>query len=187
MGSDEYENLVTRIIRMHIQKLKFDSSQVILSGLSMGTFGALYYGCRIHPGMILLGKPLASIGDVAANERLNRPGAFPTSLDVLHKVTGGMSPECVQKLNDKFWQRFDNTDWEGTRFAVTYMIEDDYDGTAYANLQTHLKNAGVQIYGKGLHGRHNDDTAGIVGWFVNQYKKALKTINWKKSAVEREK
>lgn len=187
MGSEEYERLVTQVILTHMKTLNFDASQVILSGLSMGTFGALYYGCNIHPNTILIGKPLASIGDVAANERLIRPGGFPTSLDVLHKVTGDLNRECVQKLNDKFWKRFDETDWKGTRFAVAYMIEDDYDGTAYANLQAHLKNAGVQIYGKGLHGRHNDDTSGIVGWFSNQYRKILDTTDWNIALAEGEK
>ena len=32
-----------------------------------------------------------------------------------------------------------------------------------------MKNFYLRIYGKGLHGRHNDNTPGIVGWFVNQY------------------
>ena len=50
------------------------------------------------------------------------------------------------------------------------MIEDDLDGNAYKDLQSHLKDAGVQIYGKGLHGRHNDNTPGIVNWFVNRYR-----------------
>lgn len=170
LGTKEYEDAIEQIIRNHMKKLGFQNSEVILSGLSMGTFGALYYGCRIHPHTILIGKPLASIGDVAANERIRRPGGFPTSLDVLHKVCGSLSQDAVSKLNDRFWSVFDQTDWSGTRFAVVYMIEDDYDATAYEKLQSHLKDANTQIYGKGLHGRHNDNTSGIVSWFVNQYR-----------------
>lgn len=69
---------------------------------------------------------------------------------------------------------FDQTDWSDTRFVVAYMVEDDYDGTAYEKLQSHLKDAGVRIYGKGLHGRHNDNTSGIVNWFVNQYRTIIR-------------
>ncbi len=170
LGSEEYEDGIEQIIREHMKKLGFQNSDVILSGLSMGTFGALYYGCRIHPHTILIGKPLASIGDVAENERIRRPGGFPTSLDVLYKVCGSLSRDAVSRLNDRFWSVFDQTDWSGTRFAVAYMIEDDYDGTAYEKLQSHLKDANTQVYGKGLHGRHNDNTSGIVSWFVNQYR-----------------
>lgn len=83
MGSPEYEEQLVGILRKHMEELGFGADEVVLSGLSMGTFGALYYGCDISPHAMLLGKPLASIGDVAANERLNRPGGFPTSLDVL--------------------------------------------------------------------------------------------------------
>ncbi len=173
MGSEEYENQVVQVIEDHLQELGFDNSQLILSGLSMGTYGALYYGCRLRPHTILLGKPLANIGDVAANERINRAGGFPTSLDILKKFSGSVDEAAVDRLNSRFWDAFDQADWSHTQFAVAYMIEDDYDSHAYGMLQSHLKDAGVRIYGKGLHGRHNDDTRGIVGWFVNQYKKIL--------------
>ncbi len=56
---------------------------------------------------------------------------------------------------------------------VSYMIEDDYDASAYQMLISHLHSEGAQVYGKGIHGRHNDDTGTIVSWFVSQYKKIL--------------
>ena len=34
---------------------------------------------------------------------------------------------------------------------------------------------GVEIIGKGIHGRHNDDTYSIVAWFKNQYDGILKS------------
>lgn len=173
IGSEEYESIIEQIIREHMRKLGFQNSEVILSGLSMGTFGALYYGCRIRPHSILIGKPLASIGDVAANERIDRPGVFPASLDVLHKACGSLSQNAVGQLNDRFWNAFDHADWSGTCLAVAYMIEDDYDKTAYETFQSHLKDPNARIYGKGLHGRHNDNTAGIVGWFTNQYREII--------------
>lgn len=173
LGSKEYESTIEQIIRKYISILKFQNSEVILSGISMGSIGALYYGCRIHPNTILVGKPVASIGNLAENERIKRPGGFPDSLDMLYKLCGGLGSEAVRRLNDKFWDAFDCTDWSGTRFAIAYMMEDDYDETGYENLQAHLKDVGVRIYGKGLHGRHNDNTRGIVNWFVNQYRKII--------------
>lgn len=173
LGSREYENAVEQIVRDHMEELGFQSSEVILSGISMGTFGALYYGCRIHPHTILIAKPLASLGDVAENERINRPGGFPTSLDILHKFCGSLSREAIERLNDRFWDVFDRTEWNNTQFAVAYMIEDDYDQTAYERLLSHLKGTSVKIYGKGLHGRHNDNTSGIVNWFLGQYRRIL--------------
>lgn len=169
MGSEEYENIIEQIIRNHIKELGVQNSEVIMSGLSMGAFGALFYSCRIQPHTILIGKPLASLGDIAENERMNRPGGFPASLDVLHKFCGSLSHEAASQLNDRFWNAFDQTDWSGVQFAVSYMLEDDFENTAYGRLQSHLKGSNVRIYGKGLHGRHNDDTPGIVSWFVSQY------------------
>lgn len=173
MGSEEYEKMLADIIRKYMNELGFTRHQVILSGLSMGTYGALYYGCDIMPHAMILGKPLASIGDVAVNERLHRPGGFPTSLDVLHYIAGGMDKTAVKELNDRFWNKFDAADFSSSKFIVSYMIEDDYDATAYDTIISHLHGEGTQVYGKGIHGRHNDDTGAIVGWFSSQYKKVL--------------
>lgn len=173
IGSEEYENILERIILDHMEELGFRRSDVILSGISGGSYGALYYGCRIRPHTILTGKPLASIGDIAGNERLNRPGEFPTSLDMLHKYCGSLDRDSVSRLNDRFWNTFDQVEWDGTQFAAAYMIEDDYDCTAYKKLQSHLIGTNVRIYGKGIHGRHNDNTAGIVSWFVKQYHRVI--------------
>lgn len=173
MGEKEYETLLAEVIRKTMKMLGFSNDQVILSGLSMGTFGALYYGCDILPHAMILGKPLASIGDVAANERLNRPGGFPTSLDVLGFLTGDVDETTVQKLNNRFWNKFDKADWRNSKFIISYMLEDDYDMTAYKELISHVNDDGVKVYGKGIHGRHNDDTGSVVSWFVNQYHRVL--------------
>ena len=173
MGSEEYEKLIRDVLRKYMDELGFSGDQVILSGLSMGTYGALYYGCDIMPHAMILGKPLASIGDVAANEKRFRPGGFPTSLDVLHRLYGDTDRTAVKALNDRFWNKFDRADWSRSKFIVSYMIEDDYDATAYQTLIAHLWSGGVQLYGKGIHGRHNDDTGAIVGWVFSQYRKVL--------------
>ena len=169
IGSEEYENLVKSGIQHYLDELGFTNEQVIFSGLSMGTFGALYYGCDFQPHSIIIGKPLASIGDIANNERINRPGGFPTSLDVLYKQYSNLDQESIKAINKKFWDKFDSVDWKDTQFAVAYMIEDDYDTTAYPSLLSHIKDDQVEIYSKGLHGRHNDNTGGIVSWFIGRY------------------
>lgn len=175
LGDKEYENLIVSGIHDCLNQLGFDRSQLILSGLSMGTFGALYNGCKLKPHAILLGKPLASLGDIARNERISRPGGFPTSLDVLSKNYGDMSEKSIDSLNHRFWDLFDQTDWSQTKFIVSYMLEDDYDMTAYNRLISHIDDIGVEIIGKGVHGRHNDDTYSIVVWFKNQYDGILKS------------
>lgn len=173
MGSGEYEKLVPAMIHKHLEELGFTERQLILSGLSMGTYGALYYGCDTRPHAMILGKPLASVGDIAANERLLRPGGFPTSLDVLKYLCGDTAEEDRKRLNDRFWEKFDQADWTESKFVISYMIEDDYDANAYQMLISHLHSEGVQVYGKGIHGKHNDNTSAIVNWFLGQYDKVL--------------
>lgn len=185
LGDEEYENLITTGIQDCLRQLGFNRSQLILSGLSMGTFGALYYGCRLRPHALLLGKPLASLGDIAFNERISRPGGFPTSLDVLTKNYGDMSEKSKDLLNHRFWDLFDQTDWSQTKFIVSYMLEDDYDMTAYNRLISHIDDLGVEIIGKGIHGRHNDDTYSIVAWFKTQFDETLK-LDFKRGDLDEE-
>ncbi len=174
MGSGEYERLFVNLVKKYMEELGFTADQVILSGISMGTYGALYYGCDIKPHAMILGKPLASIGNVAANEKYLRPGGFSTSLDVLLYQSGGLGENEVTKLNDRFWNKFSAVDWGRSKFIVSYMLEDDYDADAYATLLSHLQSEGVRVYGKGIHGRHNDNTPAIVNWFVGQFEKVLR-------------
>ena len=173
MGSEEYEDMMRSIIKKYIDELGFKNKDVIFSGLSMGTYGALYYGCDILPHALIIGKPLASIGNVAENEKLLRPGGFPTSIDVLGYCERGTSPSAVKRLNRRFWDKFERSDWRNTKFVVSYMIEDDYDMDAYERILSSIKSEGTGIYGKGIHGRHNDNTAAIVAWFLEQYKDVL--------------
>lgn len=173
-GSEEYEEIIVTGIRKYMRKLKFLSTQVVISGISMGAFGALYYGCDISPHALVLGKPLTSIGNVAMNETLGRVGSFSTALDVLMNTCGDITMESAEKLNDLLWDKFHKSYWRRTKFIVTYMLEDDYDRNAYEQILSNLPTNGVQIYGKGIHGRHNDDKYGIINWFTSQFKEMLR-------------
>ena len=59
LGSEEYESLIVSAIRKACGELGFSENQVVLSGLSMGTFAALYYAMRIAAGNVIVGKPSA--------------------------------------------------------------------------------------------------------------------------------
>ena len=52
MGSMELERQLIEIIQRYLQELHFTSDQLILSGLSMGTYGALYYASELSRAML---------------------------------------------------------------------------------------------------------------------------------------
>ncbi len=174
LGSEEYETKVEQTIRDALEKLGFTNEQLIMSGLSMGTYGAIYYGTRLQPHAIVIGKPLMNAGDIAAAERTVRPGDFDTSLDVLLSLEGRTDDSAVQALNERMWNRFDRADFSKTKFAVAYMRQDDYDPKAYGDILEHQISDESNVYGKGMEGRHNDNSSGINQWFRMQYDRILK-------------
>lgn len=176
LGDKEYEATIVDIIRKYMYELGFNNDQVIMSGIAMGAYAALYYACDLKPHTVLLGKPLVNIGTVAANETLVRPGGFPASLDIIRFLDDGVSDnqdELIESMNNRIWNKFDRSEWYDTSFIVLHMYEDDYDRTAYEDLIQHIDSENVRLYGIGLHGRHNDNNAGIIKWFKQQYQNVL--------------
>lgn len=156
-----------------LNELGLTKDELVLSGASMGTFGSLYYGSKLSPHALLLAKPLANMGNVARNERILRAGGFATSLDILMKNYDNLSEEAIEQLNNRMWDRFDSADWSQTKFIISYLYEDDYDPDGYPSILSHLKSSGVEVYGKGSHGRHTDNSANVMAWFKSQYNNLL--------------
>ncbi|MGX7043240.1 accessory Sec system protein Asp2 [Leuconostoc holzapfelii] len=177
IGSPEMEAKIIKVIRDQLADLGFSSEQLILSGLSMGTFGALYYASNLEPGAVIVGKPLANLGNIAANGVFLRPGEFGTASDLLLQNTGGTTSKHVDMLNQRFWHKFSKTPFNHTTFAIAYMRDDDYDQTAYDDLLETLGNSRAMVIGKGISGRHNDNTGEIIEWFLNQYQRIIKTFS----------
>lgn len=113
------------------------------------------------------------MGNVARNERILRAGGFATSLDILMKNYDNLSDEAIEQLNNRMWDRFDSADWSQTKFIISYLYEDDYDPDGYPSILSHLKSSGVEVYGKGSHGRHTDNSANVMAWFKSQYNNLL--------------
>ncbi|RPF56704.1 accessory Sec system protein Asp2 [Abyssicoccus albus] len=175
LGSEEYEQTIINTIRNTLNHLGFKENEVILSGLSMGSFGALYYGAQLKPAAIIAGKPLINIGTVAENMKILRPNDFGTANDILLSLTGGMSVNHIEQLNDRFWNVLEQSDLKYTTIAISYMINDDYDLYAFDNLLNLLSSRQIKVISRGIAGRHNDDSSTINQWFIHFYNIMLET------------
>ena len=175
LGSQELENKIKETIQYYLDYLGLTSKDLILSGLSMGTFPSLYYGAAFEPRAVIVGKPLANIGTIARRGRLEAPGVFNTSFDVLKHQTGGVSYQHMDDLDQRFWNTFKKADFTRTIFGLSYMKDEDMDSKAYDQLVEHLCHTGAKILSKGTDGRHNDDTNTNVVWFLHFYRMILES------------
>ena len=173
LGSDELENKVKQIIQYYLDYLGLTSKDLILSGISMGTFPALYYGASFEPHAIIVGKPLTNIGTIARRGRLEAPGVFDTSFDILRHQTGDVSTQHMVKLDQRFWTTFKQADFSMTTFGLSYMKDEDMDSHAYEQLVSYLCNTGAKILSRGTVGRHNDDSNTNILWFLHFYNMIL--------------
>ncbi|WP_306710694.1 accessory Sec system protein Asp2, partial [Streptococcus gordonii] len=89
--------------------------------ISMGTYGAAYYGADFSPRAIILCKPLANLGTIAKRGRLQLPEVFPMALDILHHHTGGKDLENVMELDNRYWEKIKRADLSHTIFGLAYM------------------------------------------------------------------
>ena len=186
LGSPEYEEKLLSVIKETLEALHFTTEQMIISGLSMGSTGAIYYGAKLQPHAIVIGKPIVNEGKLALCARKIRPADFLTALDIVNlqklsnpeffeDASGNLSSlgTTAEILDQKIWKEFDKTDFPNTEFAVSYMNEDDYDQTGYQDILKHLEGKKVRAYGKGITGRHNDNTAAVTNWFKHLYGRIL--------------
>lgn len=172
-GSPAYQAAIVKAIQTALDYLGFDHSQLILSGISMGTYGALYYATILQPHTVIVGKPFTNIGDAAMNLRLLRPDEFEASADMLLALVGDNHAAAVQKINAHFWQAFKPADFSKTQFAIAYMLNEDYDPKAYERLLDYAADKQIHLFSKGYLGRHNDNSDAITKWFVDQYQTVL--------------
>ena len=173
LGSDELEGKLKATIQYYLDYLGLTSKDLILSGLSMGTFPSLYYGATFEPHAVILGKPLANLGTIASRGRLDAPGVSNLAFDCLIHHTGGTSWQDMTELDQRFWKTFKQADFSNTTFGLSYMKDEDMDPQAYERLVTYLCNTGAKILSKGTAGRHNDDTDTNVAWFIHFYRMVL--------------
>ncbi|MFP4924090.1 accessory Sec system protein Asp2, partial [Staphylococcus pseudintermedius] len=169
LGNDAFENQIKKVIQDTLEWLGFKEDEMIMSGLSMGSFGALYYGAQLNPAAIVVGKPLVNIGGIAENMRLMRPEDFGTALDILLTNERGLDDEAIERLNQKFWTTLNQNQIDQTLFAISYMEHDDYDLYAFQNLLSALSRQGARVMSRSTPGRHNDDTPTITSWFSHFY------------------
>ena len=177
VGTQELEDQLLQVIYEYIVMLGLAEGDVIMSGLSMGSFGALYYGAKIKPHAIILGKPILDVGYTAELTRLVRPYDFLTALDMAKywdKSDGQGQliplPEFHQDLK-KHWT--EENCFEDTMLLIARMEQDDYDDQAYYTLLETQSGKPTTIIARGYPGRHNDDSKTIVDWFEYQYHRVI--------------
>lgn len=166
---------IKAVILATLKKLHFDRSQLIMTGISMGTYPALKYGAQLGSYMISVAKPLMNLGYLATRGRLQRPDEFDTIFDIDHQLIGEqINNKNLNQLDEKIWQQFNQTDLSHTRLFIGYMENDDYDNHTIDKLKESPAVAkAAQFTYKGYLGRHNDDPA-VIRWFIGRLKQVLK-------------
>ena len=176
-GSDELEDKLCDVITQYQKFLGFEEEDLIFSGVSMGSFPALYYGCKFKALAIIVGKPMIDIKRVAQRARLERPYQFLTVLDIVSFWNRTTDDGKVMPIDDFYKsllaQWAEGNGFGDTKLLIAHMEQDDFDDKAYYTLlQTQLGKK-TTIISKGFEGRHNDQSTKINNWFVSQFHRTI--------------
>lgn len=164
---------IKEIIITTLNKLHFNTKQLILNGASMGSYAALNLGADLHPYVINVAKPITKIGYIASRVRLERPFNYETSLDIAKRLSGSSDFYKLDKLNRQFWEKFNCADLSNTRLFISYKKNDDYDQAITQLIASPAVQHALQFSFKGFSGRHIDGREDI-NWFVSRLKQVLK-------------
>lgn len=169
-----FEQEIIKTIKSKLNELGFDESQLLVSGISMGTYPAIKYGAKMSAHAINVAKPLVNLGYIASRTALDRPDEFETMFDIDKGIGTATDRDDLKKIDENFWKEFDKQDLSKTRFFAGYMINDDYDDKAVKELKESpaVKQA-AQFSAKGFPGRHNDDPQ-VNYWFIDRLNELLR-------------
>ncbi|MRN07387.1 accessory Sec system protein Asp2 [Lactobacillus sp. 0.1XD8-4] len=162
------ENQIKSTIIKTLKKLGFNRQQLVMNGISMGTYPAIKLGAQLSAYAINVAKPTVNLGRVAIRARLQRPDEFDTIFDIDRQLVSELTTAQLTQLDTDFWKLMDKNDLTQTRFYVGYMTNDDYDDLAVPRMRANRAIEQVPLFvSKGFQGRHNDDPS-VVYWFVSR-------------------
>ncbi|WP_367342616.1 accessory Sec system protein Asp2 [Limosilactobacillus sp.] len=168
------EEHIKSVIDQCLKQLGFNRSQLVMNGISMGTYPALKLGVQMQVGFINVAKQISNLGYVSRRARLQRPGAFETSYDIDNRLVKQLDDKNLQKLDNDYWELFNKQDLSNTRLFVAYMENDDYDDHAIKHLRESAAIAKAkQFVYRGFPGRHNDNRQ-INYWFMRRLQQILR-------------
>lgn len=171
--TDYMEKHIKVVINQCLKQLGFNHSQLVMNGISMGTYPAMKLGAQLKAGFINVAKQISNLGYVSRRARLQRPANFETSFDIDNRLVKQLDDEHLQKLDDDYWHQFDQQDLSQTRLFVAYMENDDYDNHAIGHLKHSIAIARAkQFVYRGFPGRHNDNQQ-INYWFARRLNQIL--------------
>ncbi len=162
------ESQIKATIIETLDKLGFNRQQLVMNGISMGTYPAIKLGAQLSAYAINVAKPTVNLGRVAMRARLQRPDEFDTIFDIDRQLVSELTTTQLTQLDTDFWKLMDQNNLTNTRFYVGYMANDDYDDLAVPRMKANKAIQQVPLFvNKGFPGRHNDDPS-VVYWFVSR-------------------
>lgn len=172
---DYMEPAIKRVIMRSLLKLGMTTDDLVMCGVSMGTYPAIKLGSELGAHAIVVAKALTNLGYLAERGRLQRPDEFETIFDIDRQLTQTDFPKGLHEIDQKFWRQFDEDNLARTRLFITHMYQDDYDDRAVAKIKSSNAIQHVKEFAtKGYPGHHNDNTDGTVSWMIYRIRQVMR-------------
>lgn len=174
--SDNLQKQIAKLIKQKLADLQFTNQQLVVSGISEGSYAAMRIGAPLEPKAIIMGKLLANLGHIAQRGRLHRPNDFQPSYDIVTRIINNESNIYdLEQLDESYWRSLRECDLTHTKIFVAYMESDDFDNISFNRFaDTPAIKASEEFAYQGYPGRHNDNSVAISNWFKERYRQVMR-------------
>lgn len=173
--SQVLEHKVTQLIKQTLANLNFTNHDLVMMGISAGSYAAVKLGAPLQPRAIIVGKLLGNLGHIAARGRLHRPNDFQGSYDVVTRILNQEANlHNLHDLDESYWAILRESDLTHTKVFVTYMLNDNFDNLAFQQFSNMpAVKASEEFAYKGYPGRHNDNSYAISSWLKERIRQVM--------------
>lgn len=173
--SSDLEKKIQQLIKQVLDSLNFTNHDLVVTGISEGSYAAVRIGAQLEPHAIIVGKLLANLGHIADRGRLHRPNDFQASYDIATRIINyETNIHNIAQLNESYWDILKECDLSHTKVFVTYMLNDNFDDASFNRFkETPAVKAAEEFAYKGYPGRHNDNSPAISNWFKERLRQVM--------------
>ncbi|WP_157696683.1 accessory Sec system protein Asp2 [Latilactobacillus curvatus] len=162
-----YEERVKAIILERLSALGLTTDDLIITGQSMGSTAAIYYGALLNAGNVVVTKPIINLGTFTSKGDLAITEGVSWMFETRRLLTGRVSVMDQDWLNALVTTAVAQSERK-TIYSLFALLADQYDGDSIDEFVQSIETTGQLGEYFWEHGRHTEKSGAATVWLFDQ-------------------